>query len=75
MGGLNENDKAKVLADVVVIGLSVQGLVPRSGVSQATVHVVTTLGSVNLEYFLWRAIGKVNCNYGTAPNVSGIYER
>ncbi|KAF5294750.1 hypothetical protein FQA39_LY00234 [Lamprigera yunnana] len=45
------------------------------GVSEATVYVVTTLGSVNLEYFFWRAIGNVNCNYcGTTPNVSGIHE-
>ncbi|KAF5273825.1 hypothetical protein FQA39_LY00940 [Lamprigera yunnana] len=45
-------------------------------VNKATVHVATTLEAVNLEYFLWRAIGKVNCNYGgTAPNVSGMHER
>ncbi|KAF5269664.1 hypothetical protein FQA39_LY08587 [Lamprigera yunnana] len=45
-------------------------------VSEVTIHVVTTLGSVNLEYFFWRAIGNVNCNYcGTVPNVSGIHER
>ncbi|KAF5297125.1 hypothetical protein FQA39_LY02705 [Lamprigera yunnana] len=45
-------------------------------VSEATIHVVTALGAANLEYFLWRAIGKVNCNYGgTAPNVSGMHER
>ncbi|KAF5306840.1 hypothetical protein FQA39_LY00070 [Lamprigera yunnana] len=44
-------------------------------VNEATVHVVTTLGAGNLEYFLWRAIGKINCNYGgTAPNVSGMHE-
>ncbi|KAF5272076.1 hypothetical protein FQA39_LY01159 [Lamprigera yunnana] len=47
-----------------------------NGVNQATVHVVTTLRSINLEYFLWRAIGNVNCNYcGTASNLSGIHER
>ncbi|KAF5296928.1 hypothetical protein FQA39_LY12285 [Lamprigera yunnana] len=45
------------------------------GVSEPTVNVGTTLGSVNLEYFFLRAIGKVNCNYcGTAPNASGIHE-
>ncbi|KAF5275924.1 hypothetical protein FQA39_LY00720 [Lamprigera yunnana] len=44
--------------------------------NEATVHVTTTLGSVNLEYFFWRAIGDVNGKYcGTAPNVSGIHER
>ncbi|KAF5275658.1 hypothetical protein FQA39_LY06770 [Lamprigera yunnana] len=47
-----------------------------SGVNEATVYVVTTLGASNLEFFLWRAIGKVNCNYcGTAPNVSGMHGR
>ncbi|KAF5304966.1 hypothetical protein FQA39_LY09440 [Lamprigera yunnana] len=46
------------------------------GVSEATVHVVTMLGSVSLEYFFWRAIGNVNCKYcGNALNVSGIHER
>ncbi|KAF5272239.1 hypothetical protein FQA39_LY01321 [Lamprigera yunnana] len=30
------------------------------GVSEATVHVTTTLGSINLEYLFWRAIGNVN---------------
>ncbi|KAF5306100.1 hypothetical protein FQA39_LY09078 [Lamprigera yunnana] len=45
-------------------------------VSEATVNVTTTFGSVNLEYFLWRAIGDVNSNYcGTAPNLSKIRER
>ncbi|KAF5289264.1 hypothetical protein FQA39_LY15194 [Lamprigera yunnana] len=45
-------------------------------VKEATVHVVTTLGAGNVEYFLLRAIGKVNCNYGsTAPNVSGLHKR
>ncbi|KAF5276010.1 hypothetical protein FQA39_LY00806 [Lamprigera yunnana] len=47
----------------------------KSGVNEATFHVVTTLGAVNLEYFLWRVIGKVNSNYGgTAFNVSGMHE-
>ncbi|KAF5290607.1 hypothetical protein FQA39_LY14673 [Lamprigera yunnana] len=46
------------------------------GVNEATVHVVMTLEAVNLEYFLERVNGKVNCNYGgTAPNVSGMHER
>ncbi|KAF5294794.1 hypothetical protein FQA39_LY00278 [Lamprigera yunnana] len=46
------------------------------GLSEATVYVTTTLGSVNLEYLFWRVIGNVNGNYcGTAPNVSGIHER
>ncbi|KAF5286563.1 hypothetical protein FQA39_LY16246 [Lamprigera yunnana] len=45
----------------------------RKGLSEATVHVTTALGSVNLEYYLWRAIGNVNGKYGgIAPNVSGL---
>ncbi|KAF5297023.1 hypothetical protein FQA39_LY12237 [Lamprigera yunnana] len=28
------------------------------GVNESTVHVITTLGAGNLEYFFWRAIGK-----------------
>ncbi|KAF5274211.1 hypothetical protein FQA39_LY07315 [Lamprigera yunnana] len=46
------------------------------GINEATVHVVTALGSVNLEYFFWRTIDNVNCNYcGTAPNVLVVHER
>ncbi|KAF5301839.1 hypothetical protein FQA39_LY10624 [Lamprigera yunnana] len=46
------------------------------GLSEATVHVITTLGSVNLEYFLWRVVGNVKGNdYGTAPNGLGLHER
>ncbi|KAF5284790.1 hypothetical protein FQA39_LY04515 [Lamprigera yunnana] len=40
-------------------------------VSEATVHVITALGSVNLEYFFWTAIGNVD---GTAP-ISGLHKR
>ncbi|KAF5286313.1 hypothetical protein FQA39_LY04211 [Lamprigera yunnana] len=48
----------------------------KHGVSEATVLVSTALGSVNLEYFFWRAIGNVNCKYcGSAPNVSGLHKR
>ncbi|KAF5297037.1 hypothetical protein FQA39_LY12251 [Lamprigera yunnana] len=37
--------------------------------SEATVYIITTLGSVNLEYFFWRVIGNVKSNYcGTATN-------
>ncbi|KAF5293545.1 hypothetical protein FQA39_LY03030 [Lamprigera yunnana] len=46
------------------------------GVTEATVHVVATMGSINLEYFLWRAMGKVKCiTIGTAPNLAGMHER
>ncbi|KAF5292998.1 hypothetical protein FQA39_LY13767 [Lamprigera yunnana] len=46
------------------------------GLSKATVHVTTTMGSVNLEYFFWSAIDNGNGSYcGTAPNVSVIHER
>ncbi|KAF5273913.1 hypothetical protein FQA39_LY01028 [Lamprigera yunnana] len=45
------------------------------GLSEATVHVITTLGSRQFGNF-WRVIDKVNVNYGsTAPSVSGILER
>ncbi|KAF5294740.1 hypothetical protein FQA39_LY00224 [Lamprigera yunnana] len=44
--------------------------------SEANVHIVTILESVNLEYFFYRVIGNVNGNYGgTASNVAGIHER
>ncbi|KAF5301234.1 hypothetical protein FQA39_LY10820 [Lamprigera yunnana] len=45
------------------------------GLSEARVHVTTTLGSVNSEYFCWRAIGNVNGNYcGSAPNWIDKYD-
>ncbi|KAF5288292.1 hypothetical protein FQA39_LY04060 [Lamprigera yunnana] len=52
--------------------------VNKASVSEAAVYGVTTaaLGSVNLEYFFWRAIGNVNCKYcDTVRNVLGIHER
>ncbi|KAF5279501.1 hypothetical protein FQA39_LY05611 [Lamprigera yunnana] len=43
------------------------------GLSEATVHVITTLGSVNLEYFFGEFL--VTLRVFTAPNESGIHER
>ncbi|KAF5305380.1 hypothetical protein FQA39_LY09209 [Lamprigera yunnana] len=43
--------------------------------SEATVHVVSKLGSVTLEYFFWRVIGNVKGKYCSgAPNVSRVHE-
>ncbi|KAF5293746.1 hypothetical protein FQA39_LY03231 [Lamprigera yunnana] len=45
-------------------------------INEATVHVATALGAGNVEYLLWKGIGKVNCNYGsTAPTVLGLHKR
>ncbi|KAF5281296.1 hypothetical protein FQA39_LY05182 [Lamprigera yunnana] len=50
--------------------------VNKARLSESTVHVTTTLGSVNLEYFFWRVSDNVKGNYcGAAPNISGIHER
>ncbi|KAF5286106.1 hypothetical protein FQA39_LY16389 [Lamprigera yunnana] len=47
-----------------------------TGLSEATVHVVPTLRSLNFEYFFWRVIGNVKGNYcNTAPNGSGMRKR
>ncbi|KAF5276311.1 hypothetical protein FQA39_LY06660 [Lamprigera yunnana] len=46
------------------------------GLSKATIYIITTLGSVNLEYFFWRVIDNVKGNYcDTAPNGSERHER
>ncbi|KAF5285798.1 hypothetical protein FQA39_LY04259 [Lamprigera yunnana] len=46
------------------------------GLSEATVHVITELGSVTVEYFFSRVFGNVKGNdCGTVPNGSGIRER
>ncbi|KAF5294720.1 hypothetical protein FQA39_LY00204 [Lamprigera yunnana] len=42
-----------------------------TGIKEATVHVVTTLGASNVEYFLWRGIGKVNCTVVLHPMYQG----
>ncbi|KAF5305383.1 hypothetical protein FQA39_LY09212 [Lamprigera yunnana] len=46
-------DIGYLLDNFIIDDLGVLGLI------EATVHVVTTLGSVNLEYFFWRVIGNV----------------
>ncbi|KAF5296381.1 hypothetical protein FQA39_LY12500 [Lamprigera yunnana] len=61
------------LAGVVMEALVAANAV---GMNEVVVHVATALGPGNVEYFLWRAMVKVNCNYGsTAPNISGLHKR
>ncbi|KAF5292450.1 hypothetical protein FQA39_LY13997 [Lamprigera yunnana] len=81
----SEPDKVKVLVNAEIgIRKGLQkyhlnrvrlGRIPKVGLSKATVYVITTVGSVNLEYFFWRGIGNVKGNdFSTAPNGSRIQE-